>query len=304
MLGDSIRCTHNGTGGTGTLTLASVSGWPQPTDVFGTSGTMLGWYEITEYTDNTLTVEKNYERGVGSLVLSTNVLTRSSIKVTWNGTTWNATTPTALNFGATAANIVVTFTASSGTQRPAIPFNSTSGSVATPYQSFNTRQQFDSSTGGVVLTNGTKYYVPIEFNWDGPITTVALQVTTFQAASHCRLGLYDWDTDGFAGNLLTEFTSATQFDCSTANGIKTVTMAAKFWRPPGPYVLCFQADNSSLAISGAVVAGATGFAIGSSRDNVYATHTGTYGALPAVADKSGLTYVSRSTGNPLWAGFQ
>jgi hypothetical protein len=292
VFADQINCTHNGTGGTGTLTLAAVSGSPQPSSVFGTSGTRLIDYAINEYTDSTFTTLAKYERGIGSLVLSTGVLTRTPY-ATWDGTTYAITGATALSFGNTAANIRIVCAATTVTQRPAIPSvqSTIAGAGWTP---FNTRQTADSGGATVAIAANTNYYVPVEFVYAKPITSVAIEVTTLAATTSARLALYDWGTDGLPQNLVTEFTSGTQFDCTTT-GVKSVTGNWSF--SPGVYWLLLQANGAptlrTYTVHGNTLCGENG-----QRDMIYYTKGGTYGTIPTTGDKTAASSVTRSAGSP------
>lgn len=292
MYADAIRCTHNGTGGSGTITLASVTGWPQPSSVFGTSGTRIVFYEICEYTDSTFATLSKYERGIGSLVLSTSVLTRNPA-ATWDSTTYTSTGATALSFGNTAANVQILLSANTVTQAPALPTvqSTLAGSGWSP---FNTRQTADFSLSTVTLSSNTNYYIPVEFRFGKPLTSVAIEVTTLAASTSARLAIYDWGTDGLPQNPIVEFTSGSQFDC-TSTGVKSVT--GNWFIPPGWYFLLIQA-NGGPVIRTYTVHGNTGFSENGSRDLIYYTKGGTYGTIPTTGDKTAATTVSRSSGSP------
>lgn len=291
MFADAIRCTHNGTGGSGTLTLASVTGWPQPSSVFGTSGTRIVYYEICEYTDTTFATLANYERGVGSLVLSTGVLTRNPA-ATWNATTYTSTGATALTIGNTAANVQILLSANTVTQAPALPIAQSTIGGASGLTPFNTRQTADSSAGALTLSSNTNYYMPVEFRFGKPLTSVAIEVTTLASATSARLAIYDWGTDGLPQNPIVEFTSSTQFDC-TSTGVKSVT--GNWFIPPGWYFLMLQ-SNGAPAIRTYTVHGNTGLGENGNRDLIYYTKGGTYGTIPTTGDKTAASNVSRSSG--------
>lgn len=298
MFADALRCTHNGTGGSSTITLASVTGFPQFTSAFGTSGTLFVDYQIAEYTDATFSTLKNYEAGIGSLVLSTNVLTRTLPNVTYNGTTYNMVNPTALTFGNTAANFIITFGGASDTQKRGLSstFNVTSAG-SDIWQPFNTRVTYDSNNSTFTLTNGNLLFIPVEYIYTKPITQVAVDVTTLAASSNLRMGIYDTDTaTGGPVNLITEFTSGGAI-ATTATGFRAVTMASPFWTPPGFYWLCLQADNSTAVLRRLSHFGHSLLSSnGGQRDLLMFDKGGTYGALPAVAPTSSGSVYSRSAG--------
>jgi hypothetical protein len=296
MLADAVLFTHNGTGGTSTLTVAGVTGYPQPSDVLGSSGTRLVDYEAAEYTDSTFSTLSKYEAGEGSLNLATGVLTRSVIHTTWvSGTGYNWSNPSAVNFGNTAANIRVRLGASLRSLRPAQPSIQNSFGD-TKWQPINTRTQADTNAGTLVLTSGTEYLIPIEYAFGRPITSIGLEVTT-AAAGNARLALFEWDTDGLGGNLITEFTSSTQIDLSTTTGVKSVTPATPVRPPPGFLFLWLQA-NVGATLRTYSTAGSPGVGIHSARDIMYFSKTGTYGAAPSVASKTGWTQVARNSAVP------
>lgn len=307
MIADAVRCTHNGTGGSGTITLAAVTGYPQPTDVLGTSGTRLIAYEIAEYTDSTFATLSKYERGIGSLVLSTNVLTRTQPLVTWtSGGSYNQVNATALTFGNTAANFQILVGANTASQKLALPSTVSVTYLASDvWQPFNTRQTYDSAMDTYTVTNGQREYIPIEFIYGKPITQVAVEVTTPTAATNLRMALYEWDpATGGPGNLIVEFTSAAQI-ATTAAGFRPVTMAAPVSIPPGFYYIMLQADNSTVVLRTCTTHGHTLIStVGGSRDVVQWNKGAAYGAAPSTGDTSAAASRTRSAGAPIWVGYK
>jgi hypothetical protein len=300
MFTDGLRCTHNGTGGAGALTLASRGdGYPQPTDAFGTAGALAMPYQIAEYSDATLAAMVREESGDGVVNLATNTLTRTKVLKTWtSGGTHNMSSPTALTFGNTAANIVITFGGGASTQKGALraTFNVTSAS-SDVWQPFNTRVTYDSASGTFAMTAGSRLYLPIEYVYGRQITQVAVDVTTAVASSSLRMGVYDSDqTSGGPANLLAEFTSAAQIDTS-ATGFRAVTLAAPFSMPAGFPWLCLHASAAislrRLAHYGHGLLSTSG---GSGRDILMFDKGATYGALPATADTSAANVYTRSSG--------
>lgn len=305
MYADGLRCTHNGTGGSGTLTLAAANGYPQPTSLSGTSGTQLVEYQIAEYTDSTLTTLSKMESGIGSLVLSTNVLTRTTVLKTWtSGGSYNAANPTALSFGSTAANVIVTFGGGATTQKTALSttFAFTGSDV---WQPFNTRTTYDSAVGAYAMTAGTRIYVPFEYIYGKPITQVGIGVSTIVAASTCRIGVYDTDqTSGGPLNLLTEFTSSTQIATTTSTGFKSISLSTPFYLPPGFYWLCIQA-NAAISVDRLSLHGHSLLSSGGGQRDILMFDKGaTYGALPATADTSAASTYTRSGGGQVMAVFK
>jgi hypothetical protein len=282
------------------LQLASRGdGFPQPTDVFGTSGSLAMTYQIAEYTDSTLTSLLKEESGVGTVNLATNVLTRSNILKTWSsGGTYNKSNPTALTFGSTAANIVITFGGGSNTQKAPLTstFNVTS-SNSDVWQPFNTRVTYDSNSAAYAMTAGSRLYIPCEYIYGRPFSQVAVDVTTAVVSSTLRMGVYDLDlTTGGPGNLLTEFTSASQIDTG-ATGFRAVTMATPFWMPSGFVWLCLQSSGAiSLRRLSHFGHSLCSTLSGGGRDLMMFDKSATYGALPSTGDASVSNAYTRSGG--------
>lgn len=300
MFADGLRCTHNGTGGSGTITLAAANGFPQPTSAFGTSGTELVEYQIAEYTDSTFATLSKMEAGVGSLVLSTNVLTRTSVTKSWtSGGSYNLANPTALSFGNTAANVIITFGGGSATQKGALQSTFNPAAFGSDvWQPFNTRVTYDSTMSTFTMSTGARLYIPIEYIYAKPITQVAVDLATAVAASTCRMGIYDLDqSTGAPLNLLTEFTSATQINTGTGTGFKSITMGTPFWMPPGFYWLCIQA-SAAIAVNRLMHFGQSmlSTAAGGGRDILMVDKGASYGALPATGDAVPSNAYTRSGG--------
>ncbi len=177
---NDIRATTS-SGGTGTLTLTRQTGWALPSDAW--TGTRLCEYTIIEWTDSTKTVPLQTESGIGSIVCSTLVLTRSKINQTWlpSGPTYlplfgSSTAPSAINFGTTSANIDVVIgpTANGGPLRmPArmAALASVSGGNGIPPLNIISVANATASPGA-----GTTYYYPILIGHDGPFSQASMKV--------------------------------------------------------------------------------------------------------------------------------
>jgi hypothetical protein len=238
------------------------------------------------------------------LNLSTGVLTRDEVHTTWvsSGNTYLSTGATPLNFGSTAANIDIMLNAKSGSLRPALPSVPVmSGAITDSYAPFNNRIIVDSNSGGVALTAGRRMYIPSEFIFGKPITTLAVNATSIATTGNVRLSVYDWGSDGGPGNLIKEFTSAAQIAVNTATGAKSITPANPLFLPSGWYWFMLQAD-AAIQLLFANPATNMGAGITNSRDVMYLYKDATYGAAPASADSlatmSGATTRS-SGGQPL-----
>lgn len=295
MFADALKFTHNGTGGAGNLTVAARTGFPQPSDVFGATLTRQFWYEIAEYSSATLQTLVQYERGLCGMNLSSSLIARFP-QVTWlaSGPTYSQGSPAALTITNTAANVVITFGNNANMMKPGYP--SIRSGV---FGALNDRQSFDGVAGTITLIAGTKYYFPIELCLGMPITNIEIDVTTNVAGS-LRVGIYDIDTaTGVPTNLLTEFTSSNQISLSTI-AQATAALPTPWIASNGRYVGCIQ-GSSGAAIRAANTYGDAGWGNSGGRDFGYGTKTGAYGTLPTTAD-TGLSYVSKSSGNPPWVG--
>jgi hypothetical protein len=306
---DFLCCSHNGVGGASTLTLAAARGFPQPTDAFGTSGTLLLPYQIAEYTDSTLAQLVRGEAGVGSLNLATNVLTRLQVFRTWvAGTGYTRGGASPLTFGTNAANIAITFGGGANMQKGALAgtLNNIGGTGSDVWQPFNTRCTYDGNTGTMALSAGQRLYSPFEYVGGKPMTQVAVDVATAGAAgSLLRMGVMDIDPGGGGAlNLLIEFTSSAQIDV-TATGFRAVTLATPWWMPPGFYYLVLQ-PNAAVTLRRMTHFGhgLLSTASGGGRDILMFDKSTTYGPLPATGDTAPSGGYSRSSGGQVMGLFK
>lgn len=311
---DGIRCTHNGTGGSSTLTLARINGWRMPQDMLGSSGVVTDFYSIVEGTDSTFAQINQYERGYGSLDLSTGILTRSLVRDTGINTsglgtiTSNDKNPSALTFTNTAANIRIGFGGNVDTMMGALPGVQNAGGsgfsgTTLGFRSFNTRHMWDSNNFSFTLTAGDKLWVPFEYR-GGLITKVGVYCATLHAGAALRMAMYNWDTDFLMGGLIEEFTSSSQI-ALTATGLASITAASPANPSPGPYWMCLQSNDSTAAIVKCTHVGESWAGISTGqRDVMYYTKSGTYGALPSTGDKTASSPTTRSSGGQPWFGFQ
>src|SRR5688500_4190733 len=164
MFANWVRMTSS-TGGTGALTLAAVTGWPRWQDVWGSTGSRYASYVIQEWAgaDHSGPPTKA-EAGLGTINLATGVLTRTKPTSTWNsaGPTYDGTSPTAISFGTTAANIEVSSSPTAELSPDTIPY----GTVAAPAADVGMSSQHAMvSTSTRALTANTAYFTA--FLWFG-----------------------------------------------------------------------------------------------------------------------------------------
>lgn len=260
MRGNGIRQTHNGTGGTGTLTLVAMSGWPAFSNVF--TGTRLVDYEIDQYTDASKTVLAQQECGEGSINTSTNVLTRTKIDSTWNGTTYlpnpgSATAPTALNITNTAANVDILCSPSAASMMAAMPFFY--GTVANVSDGLGCMPMNISgvANGTLGLVAGTITYSPIFIGHRGPFSQASVRVTTATTGGTPTLtvDIFEVASDGSPGKLLIDFgnlgsTSSTAPFTLTSSAIGTPVALVPGWYYQGILFVANSATGSPSIRSG------------------------------------------------------
>jgi hypothetical protein len=273
--------------------------------VLGSSGTAFGWYTIAEYTDNTKATLSKFERGIGSIALSTGVLTRSRVDVTWtSGGSYVRGGATALTFGNTAANIDILFGDSGASVTAHLPGLLDFASVDI-WQPLNSLQVYSSAVSTWSMNAGDRLWVPTFYRHNKPISQVAVKTATGQPASNMRVGIYDCDPiHGGAGNILTEFTSGSQIATTVNSSYRSVTLGTPFRLIPGWYWTCLQGDTNAVTIDRLDVPSNPGASHFSQRDLMFFVKNATYGALPATGDASASSSNSRSGGGQPAVFFQ
>ena len=216
--------------GTGTLTLTSVSGWPSYDDVFGTSGTRFVDYTILDSSGVPI------EGGVGSIALSTMVLTRTYPAWTWNGTTYDATDPSALSLASGTKTVIC----SAWTGLGLVPFvPSTLGD-----NKGHGVSGVHAGLGGFSLTNQRKFSVPVKIEMLRPITYATMRVTTGYTGgtSSLNVGLYEIGSNGLPGVRLADFGNLGSLTANTT--VTSAALGTPIWLPPGFYMLDILAQYS------------------------------------------------------------
>jgi hypothetical protein len=203
-----------------------------------------------------------------------------------------------LTIGNTAANVEIIVGASASTQRPSLPAINSNTNLNEQYTPANTRISVDSNTSGFTMTAGRRCYIPCEFAYGKPISTIAVYATSVATTGNVRISVYEWGTDGMPGNLIKEFTSASQISISTAAGLKSVTLATPFCLPPGWYYFMVQSD-AAVQLNAAVPAGHCGAGSSNNRDIMYFYKDTTYGVAPSSGETSYSGATSRSAGGQI-----
>lgn len=218
---------------TNPTTLTAVSGYASFADVFGTSGTRLVNYTLTDGAGN-------WETGKGVLTLSTLSLDRTWIQATFTGTTY-------VSEGAVA---LTTFTAAVTVEcSPAaddlLPGSMASLSLSTVGGLGNGFCEQSVTGPGTMTVQGWQSYYP--FRWTGrrPITSCSINVVTAGTAGVLLVGLMELQSGG-VGNLVFNATSVNGFN-PTVTGIQTLVSPTDFVETrldPGDYLLQI-VNNSS-----------------------------------------------------------
>jgi hypothetical protein len=278
------------TSGTGALTLTSVSGWPSYDDVFGATGTRMVEYVVQDSAGLPL------EGGVGELALSTMVLSRSKVQWTWDGTTYDATAPSALSLASGTHQVIC---------GPTVETGGIYAASTTPGDNFGI-------TTGMAVFGGPGGYFFVhqrcEFFWApirnaGQISTVSLRLPLGYSggASSLNVGLYDIDEAGKPFNLIADFGNLG----ALSTGNKTSgALGTPISVPPGNmYAMAvlpqFSGGSGSpaLRVSPGTLGGSPfGTDLAGSRKAIACL--GVTGQTSLPADASGLTYGITNVGHP------
>lgn len=235
-----------GTSGDGAITLTSITNTPRFSTVFGTQATTIR-YVIED------TVNKKFETGVGSV--ASNVLTRTLPQVTWDGTTYDDSTPAAVQFGSSPAsgNIKIRMGATAESQGVVMAGRNNTVAGDTNWRDYPITSNvvwFGNGTSGT-LTAGTEYYTCYELLTSGRLTGVQINVTTAVALAGVKLSLYSCSQTGLPGAKLLDFNNLS----GATTGYKADTTTGT-WSPAGPmyltagwYYVGFIVDQA-IAVSG------------------------------------------------------
>lgn len=198
-----------GTLGDGAVTLTAITGKPRFSSVFGTGARTIN-YVIEKVSTN------SFEEGVG--VVSGNVLTRTRPRATWNGTTYDETSPSPLQFGSapTSGDVLIRIAPLANDFMPAPRgVQNTLGTDAGWIYSAHYQQNGSTGTQAT-LSTGQEYYAPylcpIAGHVDGFAYTVAVVGTT-----GIKAGLYEVGPDGLPGPNITRFNAIS----NTSTGLRT-----------------------------------------------------------------------------------
>jgi hypothetical protein len=224
------------TGGTGALTLAAAGGLALPATAYVAGQAMD--YSIIEYSDATLGTVVRAETGLGN-ISAANVLTRSRVFTTWNGTTYAQAAPSALSFGTSHVRVYCSPSAEAGpTSFPGIAnFSSNYGThgYVVPANCAHTAEW-----GGLALTANRQFNVPLKIEAGFAITEIGIHCTTAVAATTVNIAIASLNpTTEWPGVILA---FANGLDTSST-GIKMGSITSRIFAP-GWYWMLFNSGGT------------------------------------------------------------
>lgn len=233
-----------GTSGDGAITLTAITNTPRFSTVFGTQATTIR-YVIED------TVNKKFETGVGSV--ASNVLTRTRPQVTWDGTTYDDSTPAALQFGSSPAsgNVKIRMGATAESQGPTIAGTNNSIGAPAGYEYSGDLITNNNGASHTINTN-REVYVPYLLPMSGLLTGFEFIVATAQAATNCKTALYSCGSGGLPSVKIVDFnvislaTTGSKTDTTTG----TWSTGAPVFLTAGWYFVGFISDASTAQITG------------------------------------------------------
>ena len=224
------------TGGTGALTLAAAGGLALPATAYVAGQAMD--YSIIEYSDATLGTVVRAETGLGN-ISAANVLTRSRVLTTWNGTTYAQAAPSALSFGTSHVRVYCSPSAESGpTSFPGIAdFSANYGTngYVLPANCID-----DTDWAVPALSANRQHQVPIKIEAGFAITEMGFSCTTAAASSTVNVAIASLNpTTRWPGVILA---FANGLDTSST-GIKMGSITSRIFAP-GWYWMLFNSNGT------------------------------------------------------------
>lgn len=280
-----------GTSGDGAVTCTQITSTPTFTIVFGSAATTVR-YVIED------TVNKKFETGIGSV--ASNVLTRTAPRVTWDGSTLDDTSPSALQFGSspTSGNVKIRLAPTvAHVGFVGLPGRQTTISGDSNWRDydFSATVRYTGSNNGLVLTADREYYQVWRQTYQGRLNGMQININATPGTSAMKVALYSIGSDGLPSQKLLDFNSLT----TTTTGVKTDTTtstwspAGEFFMSPGWYAIGFIANAAITLPAGGSGTSAETTQMPYGRKNVYGGSTLVY--------VSG-SYTTGLPANPTWSG--
>jgi hypothetical protein len=230
---------HNqASGGSGDLTLTAVTNEPGLQDAFSASS-------IDKWVRYSIKGAIKRESGFGKLhnTTGTYTLIRTIPQMTWSGSVYDSTTPTALDF--TGETVDVYCAPSAGGVKAAMPYELT----RLPSGGIRGRACLPGQGGGIVastIVTAYRYFFPLVWDTPGSIDRLSFHCSANSAANF-RAALYEIDTNGGPGRMAIDFGQT----AISGTGVKHSTaLGAPVFVPSGEYMIGFQVDAGSIGVSG------------------------------------------------------
>ncbi len=304
MLSNFIRQATSAPGGTGSLTLDTVSGYPTFYAVFGSSRYFA--YAILLESDGT-----PLEIGIGHMSSETS-LTRDRILATYTGGTYDDTAPSAVSLtNGTAYRVICTPEAGNiaATIHGIFDASSVIGAAGGNRKIYSDGANSPGSTRKLVANR--QYLIPFLLNGVAEVNELGAYVSTGAADTNIRLGLYALRSDGYPETLIAESSIGLS---SETNYTRIVSSIASMRLYPGWYATSIVSDGApTIAAVGSGQYRNTPFGIpmaGNDSRGVISslyqslTYANTGALMPATFPTSGITWET-STVNPqfaIWLG--
>jgi hypothetical protein len=229
MLPNWTKATTSTTG-TGTITLTAVTGYPLPSKSRVTG-------EYVQYSIHTS--DGKFEAGIGKIAAS-DTLERTEVFNTYDGTTFNQLTASALSL-VSGTHEVFTTPIAGGVIEP-IVFPVTHSTPANPVY---VSKHHGAGTTGVALSQvGRVNFQPFDLGASGLLTGFQVKVTTAVTSATLLIGLYEVGSDGMPGRLIAQTGSTIN---AATTGVKTQSASANVRINAGSYFI------AALQVAGASV---------------------------------------------------
>jgi hypothetical protein len=209
-----------GQGGTGAQTLTAVSGFPT---LEAAAGVGVPFSYVARDPSTKLPLEAGY-----GLIATAGAQMQRTVRLTWDGSTLNKATPSAVNL---PSGVLLDTSPQSATLEAAMMTVDANSGVGR----FLTTASRNISTSNGTLTAGRLYYLPFLLRCGAVIGSMACNITTGQASSSALMGIYAMGTTGAPGAKLAETGS---IDTTTAS-FKTPALTSSIFLAPGWYYVAF-----------------------------------------------------------------
>lgn len=213
-----------GTSGDGAVTCTQITNTPTFTLALGSQNTTVR-YVIED------TVNKKFEQGIGAV--ASNVLTRTRPQVTWDGSTWDDSTPSPLQFGSTptSGDVKIRMAATVEDRMAALPGQNVTVTGDANWRDYPITNNCVCSSGGFgnALTAAREYYTAYCLYGSGLLVGAQFEVTTAASGTSMKWALYPIGHDGLPGAKIVDFVTTSV----GSTGLKTDT-ATGSWSPAGP----------------------------------------------------------------------